>query len=287
MFSISFLDSAMGSELIRRGERLPPHIWSAHTNLHNPEEVYQVHLDNIQAGAHIITANTFRSTPRAYSKTGLSNQAAEAQAKRSHASAMHVAHKAANKTITVLGSIAPLEDCYMPELFPGEDIAFNEFSQLGNWMKEANADGIILETMNSIAEMRVALSALHPLDLPLYISFYIEDAEHLGSGERLNTLLSMLQDYSVESVLMNCAPIDILSEAVDNFVTIWPGKWGVYPNLGVGKPSPNGVIKQTVNDEELLSLMRKSVDNGAQIIGGCCGSTSRHIALMKNEFSAI
>ena len=79
MSSITFLDSAMGSELIRRGEKLPPHIWSAHTNLYNSEEVYQVHLDNIQAGAHIITANTFRSTPRAYSKTGLSKKAAEAQ----------------------------------------------------------------------------------------------------------------------------------------------------------------------------------------------------------------
>ena len=62
----------MGSELIKRGEDLPPHLWSADSNLKNPELVYQIHKDYIDAGSSYITTNTFRTTPRAYGKTKLS-----------------------------------------------------------------------------------------------------------------------------------------------------------------------------------------------------------------------
>ena len=287
MKKFSLLDSAMGSELIHRGETLPDNVWSAYANLHNPEQVYKVHLDNIEAGSQIITANTFRTTSRAYAKTGLSSRLAEQKAQESLSSAIHLAHKAANKNAIVLGSIAPLEDCYIPELFPGYEIAFNEFSQLGRWMKVADVDGIILETMNSISETRAAMDALSPFDLPIYISYYLVDAQHLGSGESLNDAIYLLRDYSVQAVLMNCSPVNIMSVAVDNLVSIWTGVWGIYPNLGKGKPAPGGVIKEFFHDDELISLMGKALDNGAEIIGGCCGSSPRHIALMKNEFSNI
>jgi homocysteine S-methyltransferase len=285
MPSISYLDSAMGSELISRGEFLPLYTWSAHTNLHNPELVYQIHLENVKAGAQIITANTFRSTPRAYVKTGLSNSDAENKAQDSLLSAMHLARKAANDSILVLGSIAPLEDCYIPELYPGDVIAKNEFSLLGSWMKNAGANGLILETMNSIVETRAALDALCPFNLPIYVSFYLKDAKHLKSGDLINTALTFIKDYPVAAVLMNCAPVDIISKAIDNFVDIWPGDWGIYPNLGIGEPDSVGIIKNTFQNDEFLSLMRKAVTKGATILGGCCGSTPRHITLIKNEFS--
>ena len=78
-----------------------------------------------------------------------------------------------------------------------------------------------------------------------------------------------------------------MSKAVNNLVGIWPGDWGIYPNLGAGEPDSIGIIKNTFRDDEFLSLMRKAVQNGATILGGCCGSTPRHITLIKNEFSDI
>ena len=56
----------MGSELIKRGEDLPNHLWSAYSNLKTPKLVYQIHKDYIDAGSTYITTNTFRTTPRAY-----------------------------------------------------------------------------------------------------------------------------------------------------------------------------------------------------------------------------
>ena len=130
MNNIKILDSAMGSELINRGEFLPEHIWSAHINTSNPQLIYQIHSENIQAGAQIIIANTFRTTPRSYMKTGLNIYDATHEAHTSLVSAINMARKASNKNALVLGSIAPLEDCYQPKLFPGIDIAYNEFKYI-------------------------------------------------------------------------------------------------------------------------------------------------------------
>ena len=65
------LDGAMGSEIIKRGFSLPKHIWSAYANINNPNLVYNIHNEYINSGANFIIANTFRTTPRSYKKTGI------------------------------------------------------------------------------------------------------------------------------------------------------------------------------------------------------------------------
>ena len=284
MPGISILDGAMGSELIRRGETLPIHIWSAQTNLTNPELVYDVHRDNILSGCQIITANTFRATPRSFAKTGLSLNDAQIQAKKSLLSAVSSAQRAAKNSIMVLGSIAPLEDCYMPDRFPGKNSGTSEYLQLGTWLKEAGVNGIILETMNNITEAEIALSVICSLDIPVFISFYLTDYNHLASGEHFSNAIYMTRSYPVEALLLNCSPINIILNAVDNLVNIWQGKWGIYPNLGLGSPSPDGKINNLFSDKDFIYLMEKSISIGAEIIGACCGSTPRHISLLKREF---
>ena len=126
---IKILDGAMGSELIQKGEVLPNHIWSADSNIKNPHLVYQIHKDYIDVGSNYITTNTFRTTPRAYSKIGLPLKEAKKSAELSLKSAIKIAKNAANTNTKILGSIAPLEDCYRPDLFPGNETAKKEFSE--------------------------------------------------------------------------------------------------------------------------------------------------------------
>ena len=282
MSNIILLDSAMGSELINRGESLPKHIWSAYVNTNNPDLVYQIHSENIDAGAQVIITNTFRTTPRAYIKTGLNFNNAIRESRASLDSAINMAHMAATKDILVLGSIAPLEDCYQPKLFPGEEIAYDEFVQIGHWLYDGGVDGIIIETMNNIAETVVALEALDTIKLPIYVSYGLRTANKLLSGESLSSAISILNKYEIEGLLLNCSPIKIMSNAVDNIVNIYSGKWGIYPNLGIGQPPSNGEIKAVVSDEIFLMLMQKAKNNHAKFLGGCCGSSPHHIKLLNN-----
>ena len=100
MSSIKILDAAMGTEIISSGVKLPPHIWSAHTNIENPDLVFQIHKENINKGADYITTNTFRATPRSFMKTGLSKIEAKKKSYESFLNAINMAKKAKENTKT-------------------------------------------------------------------------------------------------------------------------------------------------------------------------------------------
>ena len=121
MALIKILDGGMGTELISQNIKLPPYIWSAHTNIENPSLIYEIHKKFIESGADYISTNTFRTTPRAYLKTGLSTIKSNRMAYKSFLNAIRMAQKARGNTKTkILGSIAPLEDCYTPSNYPGD-----------------------------------------------------------------------------------------------------------------------------------------------------------------------
>jgi S-methylmethionine-dependent homocysteine/selenocysteine methylase len=64
---------------------------------------------------------------------------------------------------------------------------------------------------------------------------------------------------------------------------MWNKRWGIYPNLGLGEPSSDGNIQKIHSDEEFLSICKQAIKLGASIIGGCCGSSAKHISLLKNK----
>ena len=277
-----FLDGAVGSELILKGENLPPHIWSADINLTNPNLLLNIHREYIQAGSDYITTNTFRSTPRAYKKTGLSGFESKRMAKESMEAAVCIAKEAAGETTKVLGSIAPLEDCYCPELFPGILPARKEFDVIAAWFENLNIDGYILETMNSITETEICLDSIEGTSRPIWVSFNLLDSYCIQSGEKLVDAISMAKNYNVECILLNCNSLDRTREAL-KIISEKCSKWGIYPNLGIGEPSPDGVVKEYSPDQEFMSLCKVALNLGASVVGGCCGTSPRHIKLLVDK----
>ena len=285
MNKIKILDGGMGSELIRYGEQLPEHIWSAKINLTNPNLIYKIHKKYIEKGADYITTNTFRTTPRAFKKIGLTNDKAHEDAQRSFESAINMAKKASGGKTKILGSIAPLEDCYLPKLFPGEEKAKKEFKEIGMMFNASGIDCFILETMNSIFETEICLIGIKEFNIPTWVSFNLLNSNQIRSGESLEEAIKMLNKYSVDCLLLNCNPLTKTLKALKTIKKNWGKKWGLYPNIGIGEPSPDGIILKHHSDKEFLKLVNKSIDMGASIIGGCCGSTPNHISLIKEQIN--
>ena len=283
MNKIELMDGAMGSELIQRGLHLPKYIWSAQANIEAQEIVYQIHKEYIDAGADYITTNTFRSTPRSYQKIGLNQEDATQTAEISLKNAVFQAKKVSDNKCKVLGSIAPLEDCYRPNLFPGVNVAKEEFMQIGKWLVESKVDILLLETMNSIVETKACLDSISSYDIPIWVSFVLKDDKHILSGEKLADAIKLLSDYNVDTLLINCNPLNRTGNALSIISKTWNKRWGIYPNLGLGEPSPDGIIKEIYSDEEFLYTCNHAIKLGASIIGGCCGSSPRHIKLLKNR----
>jgi len=279
--TIELLDGAMGSEFITRGISLSPYIWSAQLNLDAPEIIYKIHKEYIDAGSDYITTNTFRTTPRAYKKLGLSDNESEILAKSSLKSAVNQAKKVIKDDIKILGSIAPLEDCYKPELFPGVDVAKIEFLKISQWLYDSKIDIFLLETMNSIDETITCLEVVKNHDIPIWISFVLLDEKRILSGELLKDAIKEVGNFDVDVLLLNCNPINRTKTALKILSNNWDKRWGIYPNLGIGEPNPDGIINYIYSDEEFMDLIKYSISLGATILGGCCGSSPKHIQLIK------
>ena len=278
---IKIIDGALGSELIRKGLTLPEHIWSAEANIMSPDVVKNIHSEYIDAGANYITTNTFRTTPRAYQKTGIDDKKVVKMAKKSLLCAVELAKEAADNTTKVIGSIAPLEDCYAPKKFPGKNVAISEFIQLGKWLAVAKVDILLLETMNSLVETESALIGIETLDLPIWVSFVLKDAEHLLSGDSVIDTLEMIKHHSVDCIMLNCNSLDLTINAVEILVDNYHSDWGIYPNLVRGDPVPDGFITECEPMEKYLSVIEHALNSGASVVGACCGSSPKHIAEIK------
>ena len=279
MNAIQLLDGAMGSELIVRGEELPKHIWSANTNLTNPQLVRKIHEEYVEAGCDYITTNTFRTTKRSYLKLGLSEDEAINKSTKSLYSAVNQAKRANSGKQQILGSIAPLEDCYKPELFPEEQVAYDEFKIIGSQLVDAGVD-----TMNSIIETKICLSSLEFLNIPIWVSFNLTNDTNLLSSDKIVDALEMVDSFNVDNVLINCTPINVIESACQSMADNCKVKWGIYPNLGVGNPSPDGIINEYESDKDFINCISKAVDLVATIIGGCCGSNPYNIKKIKDIF---
>ena len=277
------MDGAMGTELIRRGVNLPLPIWSGDANLSHPKNVFQIHQDYENAGADILTTNTFRTTPRTYLKTGYSKLDAIDRAFKSLNAAVSLARRAAkNEKTIIVGSIAPLEDCYSPELFPGSQAAENEFTQLSEWLFSAGADIILYETMGCLEEIKAATFAVRSINIPCWVSLILKDKDHLLDGSDLKDVIEYLSINDVDKILINCTLVTILNDAIELILETWTGSWGVYPNTGVTMPSKDGKIKEMIPDNDFSISIKNYIGLGASVVGACCGSTAKTIQLIKN-----
>lgn len=216
-------------------------------------------------------------------KTGLSKYNAITHAKESLGIAIDLAKEASNGLAKVLGSIAPAEDCYRPDLFPGKDVIYNEIKQIADWMSEKSIDGFLIETMNNLSEAEICIRAISDYATPVWISFNLATSSTLLSGEKLEKVFEMVNKYNIECLMINCTPLDRTLKSIYILSNNYSGQWGIYPNLGLGEPSPDGIITSVYSDEKFINLIDTALTNGANVLGGCCGVSPRHIQMIYNR----
>jgi homocysteine S-methyltransferase len=280
------LDGAMGTELMRRGIDLPLPYWSSEANHTNPEAVLSIHEEYINAGADIITTNTFRTTPRTYRNAEYSMETAKALAKERLQQAVELALKASKESIVVAGSIAPLEECYQPELAPVQNIIEEEFTELYSWLIEYGVDFVLFETMGNISEIKSAVNITRKHSAKSILSLLIKNESSLFDDTPLVDVFTLIEDANFEAVLFNCVPLNILPGAIKTLKKHWDRNWGVYPNLGKSMPSAEGEFDEFETNENFIKQIDFYLKNNVKIIGSCCGSTPKHTKLIKAKIEA-
>lgn len=267
------LDGATGTELERRGVRSDLPLWSSWGLLEAPGVVREIHAEYLRAGVDALTAATFRTHPRSLAAAGLEARAAELCDL-----AVRLAREAGEqvgRTPFVLGSAAPLEDCYRPERVPADDALLREHALHARHLVRAGVDAILVETINTLREGVAAARAAREAGAELLVSFACGREARLLSGEPLGEAIEAVTAFAPLALGVNCLPPDavnaclpVLGRARVPFL--------VYANLGA-PGAPLGAAARDATPEGFAAHARRWIDAGAACVGGCCGAGPAHL----------
>jgi len=281
------LDGGIATELQRGGLPVSPPWWTTAALVTEARRrlLRGVHTDFIAAGAQVLTANTFRCNLRALQPLGLDRAGLSwmVQAAVGVAAAARDAAGAAGTLIA--GSVAPVEDCYRPDLTPPDDQLRAEHRWLATELMRAGADLILIETMNTVREARIALEAGLAAGARVWISFVCESDGRLMSGERLTDAARAVEADGAEAVLVNCTGLADSEECLRRMREVCRGPIGAYPNIeNRSRASGNGLLPAAASPDEFATTLRRWHDDlGAGLLGGCCGATPAHIAALRDR----
>jgi S-methylmethionine-dependent homocysteine/selenocysteine methylase len=219
-------------------------------------------------------------------KIGAGDRAAELTAV-----AVHLARRAAEEAADaehgrprplVLGSMAPLEDCYSPELVPGPEALAREHGEHAENLATAGVDAILVETMNTQREAVAAVRAARAIGLPVLASFIANARGQLFDGGPLSELVPDLLDAGACAVLVNCTPV-VTTDRVLPELSALAGTtpFGAYANVGFPHPEEGWEFSDDVSPADYGRHATEWIRAGAQIVGGCCGTTPAHIAAVR------
>jgi transcription elongation factor GreA len=274
------LDGATGTELDNRGACLTPPIWSGIAALNSPDLLFQIHREYVEAGAEIITACSFRTTRRAFAKGGFSGD----EWKDAARAAVEIATEAAAGDALVAGSVAPLEDCFLPEKAPKDTSAIEEHSLLCEALVQAGVDMLWLETFGTLKELESAMRAAGETGqgrVPFAVSVTVNASGNLISKESAADALKLAEHYGASAFLLNCAPCSHIEAALPTLKRVATIPIGAYANLGVAESSQDWSGSAYLAPDEYAVRSRAW---GVDIVGACCGSTPLHIRRLAGRY---
>lgn len=333
------LDGAIGTELSRRGVDTGLPLWSARALLDAPDVLMRIHREYVDAGADIITTDTFRTTHRTFRRAGMQDQSAELT--RRAVDLVHASRAfCPERTILVAGSLGPLEDCYRPDLVPPDAALQEEHAEHAQRLVDAGADFVFLETFGTIREARHACEAALATGKEVVVSFLCKADGNLYSGETLDDAVAAIAPLHPTGFGLNCVPARSMTVPLGRLrsvLTMMSGgmahadygtkgtervKIGgdgspggiqghllhrnrrvgsnripgsglsfepcvvVYGNVGRPGEELSGTLVLDVEPEEYGHLARKWVQQGAHVVGGCCGTTPEHIAAVARTLTS-
>ncbi len=275
------LDGAMGTLLQSRGYRLPAPQWSAAVLESAPEVIIGIHQEYLSAGAELLTTVTFRTTGRVYGQIGRPERARELTTL-----AVRCAQEAIGdrQDAFIAGSVAPLEDCYRPDLVPDDAALTQEHAEQLDWLIADGVDCLLFETMNSIREATICAELARDRSFPFFVSFVTDSPETILSGESLQEAVQAVIRYRPLAVVMNCTHPQVLTEALRHIRRFTAYPLGAYANVGESTPEQGGTLEGIISPDRYLQFVHQWQGLELSLIGGCCGSTPEHIRAIHREF---
>ncbi|MEN0117162.1 MAG: homocysteine S-methyltransferase family protein [Agrobacterium cavarae] len=302
MGDIRILDGGMSRELQRLGAELKQPEWSALALINAPDIVRQVHAEFIEAGADVVTTNSYALVPfhigeERFRKDGASLIALSGRLAREAADA-------SGRKVTVAGSLPPIFGSYEPQNFDASRVQ----DYLGVLVENLDpfVDVWLGETLSLIAEGEAVRQAVAKTSKPFWISFTLDDdtaqvngdEPKLRSGETVGAAAEWAAGSGAAALLFNCSKPEVMKTAVETAATTFKEKdasleIGVYANAFEGEQGETAAneglhsTRADLTDDIYSRFACTWADAGATMIGGCCGIGAAHIHKVAGALRAL
>ncbi len=285
---VIILDGGIGSEMLRRGVT-----WEGHKVESEPEAIRAIHADYLRAGADVISTNTFQLARRSYLNhfadpdhmrhIGAPDLESRAPLliREGVLRALEARDQTRRPAACVAGAMTTLDWCFRPDQAPSLEAMRAEYRETVQAFRDAGADLMLFETFNSSAEARTALQAARELGIPAWVSFVCDWKGKLLNGETTAQVSEALAGLEPDVLLFNCAPVPDITLALRELRKDYHRPTGAYAHVGRFDP-PDWMFTDEYPPEQYLIAAREWAALGAQVLGGCCGTTPRHIEALQH-----
>ena len=276
---ILLADGAWGTEFAKKGLTAGgdcPELF----NVEHPDIVHEIAALYIDAGSDIILTNTFGGSPYKLAKYGLDKRLEDL-----NEAGVRISKEAAGDRALVLGSIGPTGEFLAPLGLITEEDMTTGFARQVRAFVAGGADGVLIETMTDLGEMKCALRAAQEnSDLPVICSMTFDKGIKgyaTMMGVKPGEAVRALEEAGADIVGSNCGwGIEIIIEVAHIMRAATPLPLWFKPNAGIPE-LVDGTTVYSDTPEKMASLLPALIKAGATIVGGCCGTTPEHIRKMR------
>ena len=271
---VHILDGAYGTSFFARGSGGRP---GEVLNLERPDIVLAVHRDYVEAGADILLTNTFSANRPKLETLGCADDLV-----RINQAAVALARQAAGGRALVFGDMSSTGWMLAPLGEAAFDDAVAAFSEQARVLIDAGVDGLIVETMTDLKELKAAVVGIREVssEIPLIAHMTFEADRRSVTGTSVEVFARSIGDLDVDVLGINCSlgPADLLPVFAE-LARCTPHCLSVEPNAG--RPVFDGEhLHYDTTPEDFAAVAEDFVAAGAHIVGGCCGTSAAHIRVL-------
>ena len=281
-------DGAMGTYLISKGYTSAQQLDMI--NITHPEIVAQIHGEYIDAGASLIETNTFSANCFKLAAHGHQDQVYLVN-KMGGIIARRAAEKKGDKgkEIMVGGSIGPMGKMLAPIGKITEEEATESFRQQVHGLIAGGVDLLIIETFTDLQELGLAIKVVKEItDLPIAAHKTFIESGNKIIGELPAQVANFLREKGADIIGANCTvgPQRMLQIIGSIRQAVGEMPLSAFPNAGLPRRTRE-MITYTTTPEYMAEYAIKLVQAGVKIIGGCCGTTPKHIYAIKQALASL
>jgi S-methylmethionine-dependent homocysteine/selenocysteine methylase len=285
------IDGGMGTQLEKSGVPMDDKVWSARAILSHPEAVRQAHEEFITAGAEVIITNTISAARHMLESGGLGDHVKEIN-RNAVKLAQQARDSVAKAPVAIAGSICEWTLRDNPNRHTPEAVGRFIMEQ-AEILAEAGVDLIALEMCQITTFSVAAANAVMQVGLPFWIG--LSARTHKGSNSLsvfdhkqadFESPVKALAEFPTMMLNIMHTPVSDVDRAMEIVKRYWNGPVGVYPESGYFI-MPNWQFVDVIEPDELAKIAQVWIDNGARMVGGCCGLGPEHIAALRQALNQV